>query len=54
MAELQAKIKSKLSGLSGIAIEKPRPLILDRDGRTVDVTGRQVQLTQVLPTLKVF
>lgn len=53
MAELQAKIQSKLSGLSAVATaDKPKPLILDKEGRTIDVSGRQVQLTQVLPTLK--
>ncbi|XP_050676480.1 U4/U6 small nuclear ribonucleoprotein Prp3 [Leptidea sinapis] len=53
IAELQARIQKKLSGgalqpgLSG-----PAPLILDREGRTVDPTGRRVHLTQVAPTLK--
>ncbi|XP_065224726.1 U4/U6 small nuclear ribonucleoprotein Prp3-like [Planococcus citri] len=32
--------------------DKPAPLILDSEGRTVDVTGKEVQLTHILPTLK--
>lgn len=32
--------------------DKPAPLILDSEGRTVDVTGKEVQLTHVAPTLK--
>jgi len=32
--------------------EKPTPLILDSEGRTIDITGKEVQLTQVIPTLK--
>ncbi|XP_071451627.1 U4/U6 small nuclear ribonucleoprotein Prp3 isoform X2 [Hetaerina americana] len=31
---------------------KPAPLILDSEGRTVDVTGKEVQLTHRMPTLK--
>ncbi|CAH0559492.1 unnamed protein product [Brassicogethes aeneus] len=59
IAQLQAQIKSKLS--SGILAnviqipalpDKPTPLILDEDGRTVDKTGKAVQLTHVVPTLK--
>lgn len=59
IAQLQAQIKSKLSsGILGNAIQiqlpsnKPTPLILDEDGRTVDRTGKAVQLTHVTPTLK--
>ncbi|CAK1555993.1 unnamed protein product [Leptosia nina] len=53
IAELQARIQRKLAGgalqpgLSG-----PAPLILDREGRTIDPAGRRVHLTQVAPTLK--
>lgn len=32
--------------------DKPAPLILDSEGRTIDVTGKEVQLTHVVPTLK--
>ncbi|CAH1398753.1 unnamed protein product [Nezara viridula] len=58
IALLQAQIKNKLSsGVlgfdgSGIQVGKPTPLILDSEGRTVDSTGREVQLTHVVPTLK--
>lgn len=59
IAQLQAQIKSKLStGILGNAIQialptnKPTPLILDEDGRTVDKTGKAVQLSHVTPTLK--
>lgn len=33
---------------------KPTPLILDSEGRTVDSTGKEIQLTLRAPTLKVF
>jgi len=60
IAQLQAQIQSKLStgllkgpGLHRVdAGSKPTPLILDSEGRTVDVTGKEIQLTHVLPTLK--
>lgn len=61
IALLQANIKSKLSSgvltgalanANGIPSDKPTPLILDSEGRTVDVTGKEVQLTHVTPTLK--
>lgn len=32
---------------------KPTPLILDAEGRTVDQSGKEVHLTQRIPTLKV-
>jgi len=35
-----------------IGADKPAPLILDSEGRTVDLSGREVQLTHVVPTLK--
>lgn len=31
---------------------KPQPLILDEEGRTIDKTGKAIQLTHVAPTLK--
>jgi U4/U6 small nuclear ribonucleoprotein PRP3 len=56
----QANIKNRLTSgsisniLTSVAIaDKPTPLILDSQGRTIDVTGKEVQLTQVTPTLKV-
>lgn len=55
IAALQAQIRNKLSsGLLGSlpVPDKPTPLILDESGRTVDITGKEVQLTQVVPTLK--
>lgn len=33
---------------------KPTPLILDAEGRTVDQSGKEVHLTQRIPTLKVL
>lgn len=33
-------------------INKPTPLILDEKGRTVDATGKEVELTHRMPTLK--
>lgn len=31
---------------------KPTPLILDEQGRTVDATGKEIELTHRMPTLK--
>ncbi|XP_015790431.1 U4/U6 small nuclear ribonucleoprotein Prp3-like isoform X2 [Tetranychus urticae] len=33
-------------------VSKPATLILDHEGRTVDITGKEVQLTHRMPTLK--
>ena len=59
IAQLQAQIKNKLStGILGSVVmqlpapDKPTPLILDEEGRTVDKSGKAVQLTYVAPTLK--
>ncbi|XP_044761879.1 U4/U6 small nuclear ribonucleoprotein Prp3 [Coccinella septempunctata] len=59
IAQLQAQIKNKFSsGILGNVIQipvpsnKPTPLILDEEGRTVDKSGKAVQLTHVVPTLK--
>lgn len=55
LAALQAQIRNKLNSgiLSNVSVpDKPTPLILDESGRTVDITGKEVQLTQVVPTLK--
>ncbi|XP_025416653.1 U4/U6 small nuclear ribonucleoprotein Prp3 [Sipha flava] len=64
IAQLQAQIQKKLATgiiktvpsvpktLNNSSAEKPTPLILDSEGRTIDITGKEVQLTQVIPTLK--
>ncbi|KAJ9589018.1 hypothetical protein L9F63_017713 [Diploptera punctata] len=59
IAQLQAQIQNKLSTgvlslppLRPVIQDKPTPLILDDEGRTVDITGKEVQLTHVVPTLK--
>lgn len=59
IAQLHAQIKSQLSsGILGNVIQipvsnnKPQPLILDEDGRTIDKSGKTIQLTHVVPTLK--
>lgn len=59
IAQLQAQIKNRLStGILPNIIQipvvpdKPTPLILDDEGRTVDKTGKAVQLTHIAPTLK--
>lgn len=56
IAELQAQIKAKLSGtLANIlppVIDKPKPLILDSEGRTVDKSGREINIPTLAPTLK--
>ncbi|XP_066248608.1 U4/U6 small nuclear ribonucleoprotein Prp3 [Euwallacea similis] len=59
IAQLQAQIQSKLqTGLLGSSLQipiipnKPQPLILDEEGRTIDRSGKAIQLTLVEPTLK--
>lgn len=61
IAQLQAQIRNKLSSgilnnpiLQAVATpaDKPTPLILDAEGRTVDITGKAIQLTHITPTLK--
>ena len=64
IAELQRQIQAKLSGsLGGVLqqpvftiiqkpIDKPRPLILDEEGRTVDKSGREISIQTLTPTLK--
>lgn len=54
IAELQLQIQNKLKSgvLGGGSADKPKPLILDQSGRTVDSTGKEVHLTHVVPTLK--
>ncbi|XP_002731125.1 U4/U6 small nuclear ribonucleoprotein Prp3 [Saccoglossus kowalevskii] len=64
-AEIQARIQATLNrqpgllpgNIPGIRMipgqpSKPTPLILDDQGRTVDATGKAIQLTQRMPTLK--
>ena len=66
IAELQRQIQAKLSGsLSNVinpmnqvysvaakVADKPRPLILDEEGRTVDISGREINIQTLTPTLK--
>lgn len=56
IAMLQAQIKAKLSGAFSAIIppvqEKPKPLILDDQGRTVDNSGRAISIPTLAPTLK--
>uniref|UniRef100_A0A182IZR2 Uncharacterized protein n=1 Tax=Anopheles atroparvus TaxID=41427 RepID=A0A182IZR2_ANOAO len=59
IAQLQEQIRVKLSGTLAnvfpqpqVAHEKPKPLILDAEGRTVDGSGRTVVVPQLTPTLK--
>ncbi|KAG1679064.1 U4/U6 small nuclear ribonucleoprotein Prp3 [Nymphon striatum] len=60
IAELQAQIQAKLANKQNILSNvgkmklpsKPTPLILDDQGRTVDGTGKEIQLTHRMPTLK--
>lgn len=57
-ADLHAQIRAKLSGtLSNllpqpVITDKPKPLILDAEGRTVDKTGREINIPTLEPTLK--
>ncbi|CAO1341219.1 unnamed protein product [Diamesa tonsa] len=64
IAELQKQIQAKLTGslnavlvpnlglLPKIVADKPRPLILDDEGRTVDTSGREINIQTLTPTLK--
>ncbi|SPP77264.1 U4/U6 small nuclear ribonucleoprotein Prp3 isoform X1 [Drosophila guanche] len=68
IAELQAQIRAKLTGnlanlIQPTAVaaaaaaaaqqqERPKPLILDDEGRTVDKSGRAINIPTVTPTLK--
>ncbi len=56
IADLQAQIRAKLSGSLSAIIpqvqEKPKPLILDEEGRTVDKAGRTISIPVLAPTLK--
>lgn len=62
-AQINARLASKASILAQIAPQsqsgsvvpgssKPAPLILDAEGRTVDSSGKEVQLVHRIPTLK--
>lgn len=58
IAELQAQIRAKLSGsLASLipaaqATDRPKPLILDDEGRTIDKSGRAINIPVLTPTLK--
>lgn len=59
IAELQRQIQAKLAGTLGInaavpvkPADKPRPLILDAEGKTVDASGREINIQTLTPTLK--
>ncbi|KAL1426381.1 hypothetical protein MTO96_003390 [Rhipicephalus appendiculatus] len=66
IAELTAQIQAKLGNRAGFlqqpvatptaaaaaAATRPTPLILNAEGRTVDSTGREIQLAHHTPTLK--
>ena len=59
IAELQAQIRAKLSGSLANLIQppapvpdRPKPLILDEDGRTIDKSGRTINIPTLTPTLK--
>ncbi|XP_017467766.1 PREDICTED: U4/U6 small nuclear ribonucleoprotein Prp3 isoform X1 [Rhagoletis zephyria] len=54
IAELQAQIRAKLSNLiqPPQVQDRPKPLILDEDGRTIDKSGRTVSIPTLTPTLK--
>ena len=61
IAQLTAQIQARMANRPNLeALQqnsesksaKPAPLILNSEGRTVDVTGKEVQLIQRMPTLK--
>lgn len=45
-------LRSFYSKVEAREITKPTPLILDELGRTVDASGKEVELTHRMPTLK--
>lgn len=55
-AQINARLASKASILAQVApmapVSKPAPLILNAEGRTVDSSGKEVQLVHRIPTLK--
>lgn len=59
LAELKARLQVRTANLPILnataadqAVGRPAPLILDAEGRTVDRSGKAVQLVQRTPTLK--
>lgn len=54
ISELTAQIQARLVNRSGLlaGTNLPAPLILNAEGRTVDSSGKEIQLTQRMPTLK--
>lgn len=62
IAQLTAQIQARMANKPNLAIPqsfddkgkflKPTPLILNAEGRTVDQSGKEVQLIQRMPTLK--
>ena len=62
LAELRAQLQAKYSNRANLLLNntssdsnkfnKPAPLILNAEGKTVDVTGKEVQLIHRMPTLK--
>ena len=60
IAELKARLQARtamlnlptVSGTEEQPVSRPVPLLLDADGRTVDNTGKAIQLIQRMPTLK--
>lgn len=59
IADLQAQIRAKLSGSLANLLQpnfqqhdRPKPLILNEDGRTIDKSGRTIDLPILMPTLK--
>lgn len=52
IAELQAQIRAKLSGSLSTILpqvqERPKPLILDDEGRTIDKSGRTLTYQRLL------
>lgn len=58
IADLQAQIRAKIQGSLGSILppvqapDRPAPLILDDEGRTVDNSGRAINIPILTPTLK--
>lgn len=54
LAQIRARISGTLATIlpQAVIVDKPKPLILDAEGRTVDKSGREINIPTLEPTLK--
>lgn len=56
LAQIRARISGTIANIlpqaAAVVVDKPKPLILDAEGRTVDKSGREINLPTLEPTLK--